>query len=215
MDELDWWTSPIDHHGHPDGPRPDECAVCALQVDRDRLRVEGDALHEWGHQLAASGKALVAELERLGADAVGLRMLLTEATAERDQLRAVVNGTIHALDAVLADEQSDLRPPTSIILRTVVRHLRELDVSWEPTVEIGGQLMTEAQYNAARFPLIDERDRLRAIVEAVQPLLAPFVRFVRLNPGLADDDPLIARVFNAYRVLAQLDGSADIGGEEA
>lgn len=90
MDELDWWTSPIDHHGHPDGPRPDECAVCALQVDRDRLRVEGDALREWGHHLEAGTKILAAELARLRDDVTGLRMLLTETTAERDQLRAGV-----------------------------------------------------------------------------------------------------------------------------
>jgi hypothetical protein len=60
---------------------------------------------------------------------------LRDVRAENTRLRAVVNGTIHALDAVLADEQSDLRPPTSIILRTVVRHLRGLDIS----ADIGGE----------------------------------------------------------------------------
>ena len=35
-----------------------------------------------------------------------------------------------------------------------------LDRSEGGTVEIGGQVMTQAQYDAARFPLIDERDRL-------------------------------------------------------
>jgi hypothetical protein len=69
--------------------------------------------------------------------------------------------------------------------------------------------MTEAQYDAARFPLIAEQDQLRAAVETMRPVLALFVRFVRLNPGLADDDPLVERVFNAYRVLAQLDEAGE------
>jgi hypothetical protein len=34
------------------------------------------------------------------------------------------------------------------------------------TVEIGGEVMTQAQYDAARFPLEAERDRLRAVVDA-------------------------------------------------
>jgi hypothetical protein len=41
------------------------------------------------------------------------------------------------------------------------------DPDWhaENTVEIGGEVMTPAQYDAARFPLTEERDRLRAAVD--------------------------------------------------
>jgi hypothetical protein len=42
----------------------------------------------------------------------------------------------------------------------------------ESTVEIGGQVMTPAQYDAARFPLIDELARLRAGVDAQATSLA-------------------------------------------
>lgn len=50
--------------------------------------------------------------------------------AENERLRAVVEGARHAIESVLSDEQNDLRPPASIILRTVVRHLEALDAPW-------------------------------------------------------------------------------------
>jgi hypothetical protein len=48
-----------------------------------------------------------------------------ELKIENERLRTVVEGSAHAIEAVLSDERVDLRPPNSIILRTVVRHLRE------------------------------------------------------------------------------------------
>lgn len=44
-------------------------------------------------------------------------------------------------------------------------------MSDESTVEIGGQVMTQAQYDAARFPLIAKRDRLREVVDAAAVVL--------------------------------------------
>jgi hypothetical protein len=42
----------------------------------------------------------------------------------------------------------------------------------ENTVEIGGEVMTPAQYDAARFPLVAELDQLRAVVDAARAVTA-------------------------------------------
>jgi hypothetical protein len=72
----------------------------------------------------------------------------------------------------------------------------------ESTVEIGGQVMTQAQYEAARFPLVEERDRLRAVVDAAHELL---------DEDRTSWSPWHAQLADA---LAALDVSPDTGGDE-
>jgi chromosome segregation ATPase len=213
---LEWWTSPIDHHGHADGPRPDECAVCALQLDRDRLRVEGDALHEWGHQLEAIGKALAAELEKLRDDVTALRMLLTEATAERDQLRARIDayeGRLEAweeMDRLIS--QSSLGTPEAVALRE------------RTPPEIGRAIVRASEYLGRAEEAEAERDRLRDDYQGVAELLVERDRLRKVVEHAIDT--LTESAPSAPGVLAtvalmrlaldptELDVSADIGGEE-
>lgn len=87
----DWWISPVDGHRHAlaFGDRPDDCAVCAVAAERDRLREQYDEVVGHNNEFARTCAAHV---------------------AERDRLRAVVaeyQRTHHALDHALDDDQVD------------------------------------------------------------------------------------------------------------
>jgi hypothetical protein len=114
-DDDVWWTSPIDHHQHSAkiGPRPNDCAVCGLAAENERLQAEVD---KWSD-------------------------LAWKASSDADRLRAVAWGSAHAIEAVLSDELADLRPPSSIILRTVARRL------WKETsgLDISEPMGSEAE----------------------------------------------------------------------
>jgi hypothetical protein len=60
--------------------------------------------------------------------------------AEVERLRTVADGSAHAIESVLSDERVDLRPPDSIILRTVVRRLREVVPGLDISEPMGGPL---------------------------------------------------------------------------
>lgn len=68
------------------------------------------------------------------------------------------------------------------------------------TVEIGGQVMTQAQYDAARFPLLDERDRLRAALDVddldqfIREQGPEFAALVKISTVEAERDRLRAVV---------------------
>lgn len=138
-------------------------------------------------------------------DNTGLRMLLTETTAERDQLQARIDayeGRLEAweeMDRLIS--QSSLGTPEAVALRE------------RTPPEVARAIVRASEYLGRAEEAEAERDQVRAVVEAGRPLLALFVRFVRMNPGLADDDSAIARAFDAYRVaLAQLDASGEATG---
>lgn len=63
--------------------------------------------------------------------------------AENKRLRTVVEGSAHAIEAVLSDERVDLRPPDSIILRTVVRRLREVAPGLDISEPMGDKAVSE------------------------------------------------------------------------
>lgn len=137
---------------------------------RMRLLVEGD---EWRAAFMRimktidGGRRIWSDpLLEQAADAVA------ELEAERNGLRAVVEGSLHAITAVLADQQANLDGPTRIILRTVGRALRgaldQRDASGSANdLAVNEALAARSWANAAigELEMVEaERDRLRAVV---------------------------------------------------
>lgn len=71
-----WWISPVDRHKHSAkiGPRPDVCAVCALDAENKQLRAVVDAKTRFIFQLGGENERLraVVEAARVWLDNGGL-----------------------------------------------------------------------------------------------------------------------------------------------
>lgn len=180
-------------------------AVEELTAERDRLRRLLADVFTAIYPVPA-GPAEVVEHTELPAHVAAMR-------AERDRLRAVVDAatsdeTVERAARVYAEHLSHRAG-----IRACIRAALEsaLDGS-EPhpergTVEIGGQVMTQAQYDAVRFPLMAERDRLRAVVDAV--------RVMWDNLYSTDDEATVGFPIADYNAIEEaldaLDGSGDMG----
>lgn len=156
------YVSPIDGHRHFSDTGPAGCAVCELEAERDRLRDERDLFRDQALPEAATIMN-------------GLSAALIEAKAERDRLRALVQGAQEWSEAHKAwmdqarsegvqptDEASRRRAATAVAMLDLVDHLDPPDGAGGATIEL-----LAAMYGCVR-DLIAERDRLRAVVDIVR-----------------------------------------------